>query len=145
LRKTYFFDLTGDAKDEAITHIVADGCQLGCNSSSLFYIHTAESNKPKLFWKIAIGGDVMGGLKSANFKAKEIVMEVFGDCTLSNSVITPNIDMKKNTNLKTTNYTRFVFSRTENGFTQTAREVLPLPSNMSVLDYRSQISFGEDL
>ena len=145
LRKTYYFDLTGDAKDEAITHIIADGCQLGCDSSSLFYIHTAEYNKPKLFWKIAVGGDLLGGLKLANFKAKEIVMEVFGDCLLSNSVITPNIDLKKNTSLKATNYTRFVFSRTENGFAQSTREVLPLPPNTNVIDYRSQISFGEEL
>jgi hypothetical protein len=145
LRKTYYFDLTGDAKDEAISHIIADGCQLGCDSSSLFYIHTVDGDKAKLFWRIAIGGDAFGGLKAANFKAKEIILDVFGNCTLNNSVIIPNVDMTKNSSLKTNQFTRFVFSRIENGFIQTGRELLPLPKNTNAADYRSQISFGEDL
>jgi len=144
LRKTYYFDLTGDANDEAISHVIAEGCQMGCDSSNLFYIHTTENNKPKLLWKIATGGDILGGLKAANFKAKEIIFEVFGDCSINNSVIIPNIDMKKAANLKTTNYTRFVFSRSENGFTQTGKDLLPLPANASIVDYHSQISFGEE-
>src|SRR5215203_1495535 len=54
LRKTYYFDLIGDNQVEAISHIIVDGCQLGCESSSLFYIHKLENNQPKLIWKIAI-------------------------------------------------------------------------------------------
>lgn len=143
LRKTYYFDLTGDKKKEAISHIIAEGCQMGCETSNLFYIHTEENNQLRLVWKIATGGDVLGGLKSAKFNVDEIIFEVFGDCTVENLVIKPEVDLKKNAQLKTTNFTRFVFSVTEDGFTQTAREVLPLPAKISFPDYRSQIRFGE--
>jgi hypothetical protein len=143
LRKTYFFDLTGDKKDEAITHIIASGCQLGCESSSLFYIHTAENNQPKLIWKIAIGGDVMGGLRAASFKMNEIVLETFGDCLLDDWLIKPNIDLTKNPKLKTTSYTRFTFSQSGSGYAQTSKVVLPLSASTNISDYRPQISFGE--
>jgi hypothetical protein len=144
LRKTYYFDLTGDKIDEAVTHIIADGCQMGCDSSNLFYIHTADENKnPKLLWKIATGGNVLGGLKAAHFRDKEIVMEVFGDCFFENLVIKPDVDMKKNARLKTTSYTRFVFSLTGNGFTQTAREILPITDKIKTSENRSLITFGK--
>jgi hypothetical protein len=143
LRKTYYFDLTGSEQDEAISHIIAEGCQMGCDRSSLFYIHAWDSNQPKLSWKIAVGGDVMGGLKSANFDFNRFVIEVFGDCRLEDGVIKPDVDLKKNAALKTTNYTRFVFTGDDKGFTQTSREVLPLPTDFDLQDYRSKISFGE--
>ena len=143
LRKTYYFDLDGDRQNEAISHVIADGCQLGCESSSLFYIHTADGYQPKLLWKIATGGDLLGGLKAVNFKSREINLEVFGDCQLENLVIKPNVDLKKNANLKTKIYTKFVFTLGENGFTQTARATLSLPNRTNIAAYRPKISFGE--
>ncbi len=143
LRKTYYFDLTGDDEDEAVSHIIADGCQMGCESSNLFYVHTAAEQKPKLLWKVAIGGNVLGGLKAANFRANQIVMEVFGDCTIANGIIKPEVDMKKNPRLIASNYTRFVFTGGENGFLQTGRDILPLTTNIDFTEYRAQISFGE--
>jgi hypothetical protein len=142
LRKTYYFDLTDDEKDEAVSHIIVDGCAMGCESSNLFYIHTAEENEPRLLWKIATGGDVLGGLKSAHFKSKEIILEAFGECSLENGVIKPKIDIKTNARLKTSSYTRFVFALGENGFTQSTKDVLPLPANINLIEYRPQISFG---
>ena len=38
LRKTYYFDITGDEKDEAITLILAEGCGDDCDSHNLFYV-----------------------------------------------------------------------------------------------------------
>lgn len=142
LRKTYYFDLTGDRQDEAITHIIADGCQMGCESSSLFYIHRAENNQPVLFWKLGIGGDTMGGLKSVNFNIDEIILEVFGECTANNGLVKAAIDLTQNPNLRISNYTRFVFKREANGYTQTERDVFPL-SDTNLEDYRPQISFGK--
>jgi len=142
VRKIYYFDLTGDEQDEGITHIMAEGCQVSCDPRSLFYVHTMENNQPKLVWKIATGVDELGGLKSINFKVNEIVLESFGDCTLENWWTKPNIDVKNNPKLKAANYTRFVFSGDENGFTQKTRDILPLNST-NFLEYRPQISFGE--
>ena len=116
---------------------------MGCESSSLFYIHTADGSKPKLLWKIATGGDLMGGLKAVNFKSREIVMEVFGDCRLENLVIKPNVDLKNPANLKTKIYTKFVFTLGEKGFTQTERATLPLPNGTNTAAYRAKISFGD--
>lgn len=144
LRKTYYFDLTGDKKNEAVSHIIAEGCQMGCETSNLFYIHSEENKQLKLIWKIATGGNVLGGLKSVNFKANEIMFEVFGNCMVENQIIKPEVDLKKNPKLKTTNYTRFIFSGGETGFTQTAREVLPLATNIDFTEYRTQISFGQE-
>ena len=143
LRKTYFFDLTDDDEDEAVSHIIADGCQMGCESSNLFYVYTADDRQSKLLWKIAIGGNVLGGLKAANFKVNEIVMEVFGDCNIENGIIKPKIDMKNNSRMRTSNYTRFVFSGGEAGFSQTGKEVIPLTTNIDFTEYRAQIRFGD--
>jgi hypothetical protein len=145
LRKTYYFDLTGDDEDEAVTHIIAEGCQMGCDSSNLFYIHTADGNQPKLLWKIAIGGNPLGGLKAVNFKTNEIVVEVFGDCGIDNGIIKPQVDVKKNPRLKTSSYTRFAFSGGENGFSQTGKDIIPMTSNIDLSEYRVPISFGEQL
>jgi len=143
LRKTYYFDLTGDEEDEAVSHIVADGCQMGCDSSNLFYVYTADGKQPKLLWKIAVGGNTLGGLKAANFKSNEIVMEVFGNCAIENGIIKPEIDMKQNTRMKTNTYTRFVFTGGEDGFSQTSKDIMPLTSNIDFTEYRVKIGFGE--
>jgi hypothetical protein len=143
LRKTYYFDLTGDNEDEAITQIIADGCQLGCESSNLFYVHTIENDQPKLIWKIAIGGDVLGGLKAAHFKVKEFVIETFGDCTLNDWLIKTNLDMKKNSRVTATSYSRFVFTYENNSFATGAKTMLPLETNLNMASFRPKISFGE--
>ena len=142
LRKTYYFDLTGDDIDESVTQIMAEGCQISCDPHSLFFVYTLENNQPKLLWKIATGVDELGGLKSVNFQVNEIVLETFGDCSLENWRTKPLIDVKKNPKLKAANYTRFVFSRGADGFTQSAKDLLPL-AETNFLEYRPQISFGK--
>ena len=143
LRKTYYFDLTGDKEEEAISQILVDGCQLGCESSHLFYIHTLENEQPKLIWKIAIGGDVLGGLKSAHFKAEEFVIETFGDCSVEDWLIKTNLDMKKNPRVTTNNYSRFVFTNDNGSFASVTKTLLPLEINLNMVSYRPKISFGE--
>lgn len=142
VRKTYYFDLNGDEKDEAVTHIMAEGCQVSCDPRSLFYVYTMENNQPKLLWKIATGVDEFGGLKSVNFKVNEITLETFGDCSLENWWTKPVMDVIKNPQMKAANYTRFVFSLGANGFTQSAKDTLPL-AETNFLEYRPQISFGK--
>lgn len=140
LRKTYYFDLDGDGNDEAITHIIGDGCLLGCESSSLFFIFTPDENRAKMIWKIAVGGGTMGGLKTANFTGEKIVIEAFGDSALEGWLILPKVDVKTNPMLKTSSYTRFVF--TGDNFTPSKRDVLPLTKTINLADYRPTISFG---
>jgi len=143
LRKTYYFDLTGDERDEAINHILADDCEFGCVPSNLFYIYTTDNNQPKLILKVATGGAAPGALKSAGFKVKEVVLETFGDCSFANGLIKPTTDLKKKAAFKPSNYTRFVFALGENGFLQATRDVLPLTDITNIAEYRPQISFGE--
>ncbi len=142
VRKTYYYDLTGDAKVEAVTHIMAESCQVSCDPRSLFYVYTMEKNQPKLLWKIATGMDEFGGLKTINFKVEEIILETFGDCSLENWWTKPVMDVKNNPQMKASNYTRFVFSLGANGFTQSNRDLLPLAAT-NFLKYRPQISFGK--
>lgn len=143
LRKTYLFDITGDENDEAISHILADGCDFGCESSNFFYIFTPDGNQARLLWKIGIGGDTLGGLKAASFKINEIILETFGNCINNNGIIKPLVDLKKNPGLKTNTYTRFVFKRNGSEYIETEREILPLGSE-NLEEYRPQITFGED-
>ena len=143
LRKTYYFDLTGDRADEAITQIIADGCQIGCESSSLFYVHTLENGKPALIWKIAIAGDIMGGLKSAHFNVKEFTIETFGDCTLDDWKIKTNLDLKNNQKIIAYHYSRFVFTYENGAFSSGTKILLPLENNLNMAGYRPKISFGE--
>jgi hypothetical protein len=117
---------------------------MGCGLSSLFYIYTVEQNQPRLLWKIAVGGNEMGGLKKVNFDSDEIILDVFGDCSLEGWLIRPFVDIKKNPKLKTSSYTRFVFSRAETGFTQTSKVTVPLTTRIDFSAYRPQISFGEN-
>ena len=142
LRKTYFYDLTGDGADEAITHILADGCQMGCGNSNLFFIHTPENDEPKLLWKIAVGGDTLGGLKAVNFNAGEIIVDIFGECSLDGWLINPRADVKTNPELKTTRYTRFIFTGDANGFMKKTKEILPLSGNIKFSQYKARINFG---
>jgi hypothetical protein len=142
LRKTYFFDITGDGENEAITQILTDGCGEGCDSHSLFYVHTIENNQPKLIWKIATGAEALGGLKSVAFKNKSIILETFGNSAIQDSLVNTIFDTKLPKSIIPTNYTRFVFSLTDKMFTQTDKEVLPL-TDKTIAGYRAQISFGE--
>jgi hypothetical protein len=141
LRKTYYFDITGDEKDEAITQIIAETCTINCESQSLFYVHTIENNQPKLIWKIATGTAELGGLKSVNFNIKEIVLETFGNVSLDNSLIKSNVDIKKTVKVQTIDFTKFVFSLSDKGFASTSKETLPLKEKYTA-EYRPQISFG---
>lgn len=143
LRKTYYFELNGDENDEAISHIIVDGCQMACETSHLFYIYTGDKNQPKLLRKIGVGGDVYGGLKSAHFNSREIIFEVFGESEYSDGLMKTNVDLKKNPSVTTNSYTRFVFAFGEKELVQKSREVLPIPENLNLIDYRPLITFGE--
>jgi len=142
LRKTYYFDLTGDRQNEAISQVLVEGCAMECDSRSLFYIYTAEKNQPKLLWKIATGLAEAGGLKAIAFNRREIVLEAFGDCALDGWLVKPNPGIIKNPKLKTITYTRFVFSRAAGGYLLESRDVLPL-GDTNITAHRPQIQFGE--
>ena len=137
LRKTYYFDITGDAKNEAITQIFAETCNINCESQSLFYVHTIVNNQPKLIWKIATGTNDLCGLKSVAFKIKEIALETFGNCTTEIDLIKPG---KSNDN--SVSFTRFNFSLKDGVFAATTKVVAPLLEKFNI-EYRPKITFGE--
>ncbi len=142
LRKTYYFDITGDGKDEAVTHILAEGCGENCDSHSFFYVHKIENNQPKLIWQIATGSEVLGGLKSIAFNNKQIIIEAFGSCMIQNSLIFAKYDAKNPQKNLPSDYTRFVLAMNGNIFSQTSRDILPFQEK-TIAGYRAQISFGE--
>jgi hypothetical protein len=141
LRKTYYFDITGDAKNEAITQIFAESCNINCESQSLFYVHTIVNNQPKLIWKIATGTNELCGLKSVSFKIKEIALESFGECAAEMDLIKPSVDSKKPNN-NAANFTRFTFLLKDGVFAATTKDISPLQEKFSV-EYRPKIRFGE--
>lgn len=141
LRKTYFFDLTGDGREEAVTHILADSCGEGCDSHSLFFIHTVENKELKLLWQFATGAEALGGLKSINFDEDTITVETFGRCAMKNALVTAEYDGKKPKQVIPVNYTRFEFRRGDSGFLPFSQEVLPF-TEKTIAGYRAQISFG---
>lgn len=143
LRKVYFFDLDGDGKDEAVAHIIANGCEPGCDSSSLFYIFTADGKRVKMLWKFAVGGDTLGGLKAVTFSDKKIILETFGNCAFENQITRPEVDLRTNPKLKTNDYTRFVFALEDNKYQLKDRTVLPW-TRKSLVGYKSQIIFSNE-
>lgn len=142
LRKTYYFDITGDKKNEAITHIFAETGAESTDPQSVFFVHSIENRQPKLIWKIAAGKEELGGLKFVHFKNKEIILETFGNCSIKDWSIVASFDVKNVGKIENASFTRFVFTLENNAFVQTSREVLPLPK-VNMMNYRPQILFGE--
>lgn len=83
LKDVYYKDVTGDGRAEAIVWLSHVNCAGPCDGgSNLFYIYTVRNRKLKPIWQYETGSYAHGcGLKSLTISGKEIVLELFGDCT----------------------------------------------------------------
>lgn len=83
LKDVFYKDVTGDGRAEAIVWLSHVNCTGPCDGgSNLFYIYTVRNRKLKPIWQFETGSYAHGcGLKSLTISGKEIVLELFGDCT----------------------------------------------------------------
>lgn len=83
LKDVYYRDVTGDGKPEAIVWLSHVSCGASCDGgSSIFYIYSMEAGKLKTIWRYETGTYAYGcGLKSFTLSGRNIVLELFGDCT----------------------------------------------------------------
>ncbi len=86
LRDVYYKDVTGDGRAEAIVWMSHVNCSGPCDGgSNLFYIYTVKNHKLKPIWQYETGSYAHGcGLKSLTISNREIVLELFGECTYRN-------------------------------------------------------------
>lgn len=135
LAKTYFFQLTQDEYDEAISMILDSGCESGCSDATRFYVHSPGPKLPELIFRFASGSGQACGLRSADFSINRFTIEVFGDCELKNEWIA--VSRQKSSGKAT----RFVFESSANGFRAVTRETIIAPP-FDPVDFRPRISFG---
>jgi len=85
LKDVYYTDMTGDGQEEAIVWMNHVTCGASCNGgANLFYIYAERDGKLKRIWQHETGSYERGcGLKSFILSEKQIVVELFGDCTLT--------------------------------------------------------------
>lgn len=89
LGDTFYLDLTGDNKKEAIVLLWYVSCGASCDGgAAIFYIYSLQNKTPKLLWKYETGSFAYGnGLKSFRLKDGEIQIELFGKCGLDDKNI----------------------------------------------------------
>lgn len=135
LRKTFFFDITGDSRKEAIVHILGSTCEM-CDDKSLFYAFTAAGLKPVEVFRIAGGTGEQCGIKEIVFDVKSILVDTYGDCEAANGLISP----VKGGTMKN-KASRFLFEFADGKFKVSIRESIDLPE--APAEYRTQIRFGK--
>lgn len=134
-RKTFFFDVTGDSKKEAVIHILGSTCEM-CDDKSLFYVFTSAGLKPVEIFRILGGAGAQCGIKRILFDSKIITVDAFGDCDVAGGAIVP----VKGSTLKN-KYTQFNYKLTDGLFKLELRDLMDLGE--PVTEYRTQIAFGK--
>ena len=83
LKDVYYRDVTGDGEPEAIVWLSHVSCGGSCDGgSNLFYIYSVANSKLKPIWRHETGSYAYGcGLKSFTLSGRQIVLELFGNCT----------------------------------------------------------------
>lgn len=137
LRRIYFFEISDDSDDEAISMIVDSVCEAGCEPATRFFVHSAGATEPELVFKFASGAGFSCGLKAADFSVNEIAIETLGECELKNDWIAiPSTATKSGSD-----FTRFKFTRSGDGSWNAARESRR-GVTVDLSDFRPKISFG---
>ena len=83
IKDTFFTDVTGDGKDDAIVWFAHVECGASCNGgSSLFYVYSLRGEGLKEIWRYETGTYGFGcGLKSLTVLNKQLVVKMFGRCS----------------------------------------------------------------
>jgi len=143
-KDTYFADLTGDGRKEAIVRL--NGIAAGVSSdggAALFYFYSSRRNKPKLFWQLDTGSYAYEcGLKSFVATRRKIVLELYRKCRFKGESFArepvPGEEMGK---YLAKALTRFVFAFDGRKFVQRERKVHPYDGR--TLD-STEISISDD-
>lgn len=133
-RKSYFFDVTGDSKTEAVVHILGSTCEM-CDDKSLFYVFTSAGLKPVEIFRMLGGAGAQCGIKRIVFDVKIITVDAFGDCDVADGAILP----VKGSTLKD-KYTQFNYKLTDGVFKLELRDLMDLGETPT--EYRTQLAFG---
>lgn len=134
-RKSFFFDVTGDSKTEAVVHILGSTCEM-CDDKSLFYVFTSAGLKPVEVFRVLGGVGAQCGINRIVFDVKIITVDAFGDCEVVGGAIVP----VKGSALKN-KYTQFNYKLTDGLFKLELRDLMDLGE--PVTEYRTQIAFGK--
>ena len=128
LESIEFVDFNNDGVDEALIELDFFSAGGSSGVSENFLVYNLKDKKLNLLWKIATGARAYCGTKEYKLKDKQIILELFGKCTLkSNGAFD---DKGKHTyDYSAFEYTRFVFGWSGNKFGVKSREIFPFPEN----------------
>lgn len=134
LQDVYYKDITGDGSAEAIVRLLRVRCSGSCDGGAdLFYIYSVHNGKLKNLWRYETGSYADGcGLKSFTLGNKQIVMELFGRCTM------PAIDYLTSGKFVVEDLTFMVLEFDGNRFITRTIEYIPEPSR-NVKNYKPEI------
>lgn len=85
LSRVSYQDFTGDGQDEAIVELLEHF--VGGSSSNYIATHIYQftGTKPRLLWRFATGSEGYCGSGASYLDDKELVFELFGDCSIAES------------------------------------------------------------
>lgn len=83
LKDTFFTDVTGDGKLDAIVWFTHVECEVSCDGGrALLYVFSVGRDQLKEIWRYETGPYAYGcGLKSLTVMNKQLVMQMFGRCS----------------------------------------------------------------
>ena len=125
LQDVNYADVTGDGKKEAVVNVVRVICGGSCDGGShLFYIYSAQQNRPRLLWRIESGSVAYGcGLKSFIVNRSTITLEAFRKCHLKSVFLASESNPKELGKFQAIGLTRFIFGFDGKNFVLKKREV----------------------
>jgi hypothetical protein len=126
LESVEFLDFNGDGEDEALINVLFFSGGGSSGTSENYYIYKFQGKKLHLIWKIATGTRAYCGVKEYELKDKQIILELFGKCTVKADGNFKD-EGKHKYDYSAEEYTKFVFGWTGNHFGVKSREVFPFP------------------
>lgn len=121
-----YIDLAKDADKEALVELTETTVGGSSFTSFNYYLYEMRGGKPNLLWKLSTGSESNCGHKSVKIENRRIILEVFGDCSLTSRGM-KNSDPHFHSDIEADMFTRFEFGWNGRKFVQKKREALPYP------------------
>jgi hypothetical protein len=139
LKDTFFTDVTGDGKPDAIVWFAHVECGVSCDGGrALFYVYSAAGDELKEIWRYETGAYSDGcGLKSLTIMNKQLVMQMFGRCSPPEKMTSEGVGKFMVSDTTILNF-RFNGSR----FVERSSEFLSAPTR-EVKNYNAEIHIVE--